>query len=81
MIHPLPQIDFTGFASLLGEHNFLTTDDLRDAFMVFDQDGDGFIDADELGAFLQAMGEPVTPEQVYKTSLHHGHWPWHCRIP
>ena len=49
---------------MLGEHNFLTTDDLKDAFIVFDQDGDGYIDVEELGAFLQAIGETVTTEQV-----------------
>ena len=39
-------------------------DDLRDAFKVFDQDNNGYIDASELQTILSNMGENLPMDQV-----------------
>ncbi|PAA74544.1 hypothetical protein BOX15_Mlig026712g1 [Macrostomum lignano] len=56
------QIDFTEFVTVLCRG--LTADDsrsdLRRAFALFDTDGSGTIDPEELVAFMTALGEPVT---------------------
>ena len=39
-------------------------DDLRDAFKVFDQDNNGYIDAAELQTILSNMGENLPMDQV-----------------
>ncbi|BFZ07237.1 hypothetical protein BsWGS_10276 [Bradybaena similaris] len=41
-------------------------DKLRDAFRVFDSNGDGFIFANELRHAMTSMGEPLTDEEVDK---------------
>ena len=38
--------------------------ELKEAFEVFDVNGDGNIDADELGMILEAVGRKMTLEQV-----------------
>ncbi|GFR95338.1 calmodulin [Elysia marginata] len=39
-------------------------DDLREAFKVFDRNGDGFITIDELRVTMTNMGEPLTKEEL-----------------
>ena len=39
-------------------------DDLKDAFKVFDQDNNGYIDAGELQTILSNMGENLPMDQV-----------------
>lgn len=39
-------------------------EDLREAFRVFDQDGDGYITASELRHAMTNMGEKLTEEEV-----------------
>eukprot|EP00760_Papus_ankaliazontas_P028455 PhM_4_TR3720/c0_g1_i1/m.66238/K02183/CALM; calmodulin len=38
--------------------------ELREAFALFDKDGNGFISSEELGAVMQSVGQPLTPEEV-----------------
>ena len=37
---------------------------LNEAFAIFDQDGNGFIDLDELGYIMNKLGQSLNVEQV-----------------
>ena len=39
-------------------------EELREAFQVFDKDGDGFISADELKDVMMNLGEELTDEEI-----------------
>lgn len=44
--------------------NVTTDEDMRDAFKVFDKDGNGFISAAELRYAMTNLGEKLTDEEV-----------------
>lgn len=44
--------------------NLTTEENLRDAFNLFDQDGDGLIDATDLRNIMTNLGEKVTDEDI-----------------
>jgi len=39
-------------------------DEIRGAFQVFDEDGNGFINRQELAAVMKNLGEQMTPEEI-----------------
>lgn len=39
-------------------------DEVRDAFAAFDEDGDGFLDARDVGLFFEALGERLDESEV-----------------
>ncbi|RUS84605.1 hypothetical protein EGW08_007632 [Elysia chlorotica] len=43
---------------------FQEEEDLREAFKVFDRNGDGFITTDELRVTMLSMGEPLSQEEL-----------------
>ena len=44
--------------------NITTEENLRDAFNLFDQDGDGFIDTTDLRDIMTNLGEKITDEDI-----------------
>uniref|UniRef100_A0A8C5GN18 Calcium-binding protein 7-like n=1 Tax=Gouania willdenowi TaxID=441366 RepID=A0A8C5GN18_GOUWI len=48
------QVDFEEFVTLLGPK--LTASEIREAFKVFDRDGNGFISKQELGMAMRSLG-------------------------
>uniref|UniRef100_A0A2C9K3E6 EF-hand domain-containing protein n=1 Tax=Biomphalaria glabrata TaxID=6526 RepID=A0A2C9K3E6_BIOGL len=61
------KIEFSEFIDMLSE-NFESKDkiqnDLREAFKVFDRDGNGFITASELRYTMTNLGEKMTDKEV-----------------
>lgn len=60
-------IDFAEFLTMMvtrNPNNFNSEDEMRQAFSVFDKDGDGFITADELRHVMTSLGEKLTDEEV-----------------
>merc|ERR1712088_822872 len=41
-----------------------SNDDIKEAFRVFDRDGDEFISAEELGQVMSTLGENLTQEEI-----------------
>ena len=60
------QIEFEEFASVMAETYFkkYSQEELRSAFKQFDQDGSGFIQANELERILEKMGRHCTRAQI-----------------
>ena len=60
------KIPDTQFIAIMSEQmkNTLTEEHLRNAFKVFDKNGDGVIDMKELKIALTTMGEKLTDEEV-----------------
>ncbi len=59
-------IEFSEFLSMMA-HKLKDTDseaEIREAFKVFDKDGDGFISAAELRYVMTNLGEKLTDEEV-----------------
>ncbi len=46
------------------KNNITTEDNLKDAFNLFDQDGDGFIDTTDLREIMTNLGEKITDEDI-----------------
>ena len=59
-------VDFAGFADLISQKwkKIDTELELREAFRVFDRDGNGFLDAAELRNALARNGEPLTAKEL-----------------
>ncbi|XP_067682352.1 calmodulin-beta [Haliotis asinina] len=59
-------IDFPEFLTMMSKklQGADSTDELREAFLVFDKDGDGFISAKELRHVMTNLGEKLTDEEV-----------------
>ncbi|XP_059090919.1 calmodulin-A-like isoform X1 [Tigriopus californicus] len=59
-------IDFPEFLAMMAmkinEQN--AEDEIREAFKVFDGDGNGYIDRRELAIMLKFLGEPMTEEEI-----------------
>lgn len=62
-------INFEGFLQLMvtwmkDDKTKNTEDELKEAFRVFDKDGSGYIEWEELKYVMQGTGEPLTDEEV-----------------
>lgn len=61
-------IDFNGFLNMMAkkqkEDSISTAEKFRDAFKVFDKDGDGFISATELQHVMKSFGEDLTKDEA-----------------
>ena len=59
-------IDFPEFLTMMSKkmRNSDTEDELKDAFKVFDKDGNGVISAAELRHVMTNLGEKLTDEEV-----------------
>ena len=59
-------IDFPEFLTMMSlkinEEN--AEEELREAFKVFDGDGNGYIDRRELGLMMRFMGETLTEDEI-----------------
>lgn len=56
-------IDFDEFIEMMSKHTAETvdqTEEMREAFKIFDRDGNGYIDLKELKTVVMRMGEPLT---------------------
>ncbi|KAJ2226884.1 hypothetical protein GGF40_004243 [Coemansia sp. RSA 1286] len=60
------EIEFEEFLSLMAQYYNTSSeeDELREAFKVFDKNGDGVISADELRQVMTSLGERLTSEEV-----------------
>ena len=55
-------IDFPEFLTMMTRQ--MNSDELREAFHVFDKDSNGFISAAELKQMMDSLGEKLTDEEV-----------------
>lgn len=58
------QIDFDEFLSMMTPHSTREVDELKQAFDVFDKDGDGTISGHELEIVMKALGEHIDRETI-----------------
>jgi len=58
------QIDFEEFLSMMTKHERKEQDELKQAFEVFDKDGDGTISGKELEIVMKALGEHIDRETI-----------------
>jgi len=60
------KIDFSEFLSMMSKKmkNMDSDDTLKDAFRVFDKDGNGFITQSELRQVMLNLGEKLTDEEI-----------------
>jgi Ca2+-binding EF-hand superfamily protein len=56
--------EYLSFMLSFIKKNLTTEDNLKDAFNLFDQNGDGFIDSTELREILTNLGEKITDEDI-----------------
>ena len=63
---PLPPTDFPEFLTMMARKMKDTDseEEIREAFRVFDKDGNGFISAAELRHVMTNLGEKLTDEEV-----------------
>lgn len=63
---PNGQIDFNEFCSMMAKQmrETDTEEEMREAFKIFDRDGDGFISPAELRFVMINLGEKVTDEEI-----------------
>lgn len=59
-------VDFEEFLQMMVKKTSNTNpqDELKDAFKVFDKNGDGFISSEELKSVMEHLGETLTPEEL-----------------
>ena len=59
-------MDFPEFLTMMSKQlaSKDTADEIREAFRVFDKDGNGFISADELRHIMGNLGEKMAEEEV-----------------
>jgi len=64
--HGTGTIDFPEFLTMMARkmHDTDTEEEIREAFRVFDKDGNGFISAAELRHVMTNLGEKLTDEEV-----------------
>lgn len=60
------QLDFNEFCSIMAKQmrETDTEEEMREAFKIFDRDGDGFISPAELRFVMIQLGEKVTDEEI-----------------
>jgi calmodulin len=56
--------EYLSFMLTFIKKNITTEDHLKDAFNLFDQDGDGFIDTTDLREIMTNLGEKITDEDI-----------------
>merc|ERR1712130_398422 len=56
-------LNFPEFLSMMG---YKAEDEIREAFQVFDGDGNGFINRSELACVMSNLGETLKPEEIQK---------------
>ena len=57
-------LDFFEFLMLMTNHLSSSEDDIKEAFRVFDADGNGMISAEELKSMLLSTGEETNEEEI-----------------
>ena len=58
------EIDFEEFYAAMKKDSITVTEELEEAFKVFDKDNDGFISPEELRSTVESMGETVSKEEI-----------------
>ena len=58
------EIDFEEFYAAMKKDSITVTEELEEAFKVFDKDNDGFISPEELRSTMESMGETVSKEEI-----------------